>query len=203
MLTNDGLQFLNISDGATIWQHDWAIENYRVLQPCVVGQSIYFATSSQEGTRKITVSRDEDGSWDLREDWTSRNLKSDYNDFVYHAGALYGFDGGVFASIDADSGDRNWKRGRYGNGQVLLLTPHPKNFWKPPGFKRSRARPGIIPSSSEITFTFEMPRKPPATGCLFPSRASEFNRPSRAWNPHDPRQRPLSFDRPTAWRPGR
>ncbi|QEF96416.1 outer membrane biogenesis protein BamB [Stieleria maiorica] len=121
MLSNDGLQFVGVEDGRTIWQHEWALENYRTLQPLVVGSTIFFTTSTQEGTRRLTVSRGDDGSWNIADDWTSRDLKSDYNDYVYFEGNLYGFDGGIFTCVDAETGQRHWKRGRYGNGQCILL----------------------------------------------------------------------------------
>ena len=36
-------------------------------------------------------------------------------------GNIYGFDGGLFACVDLDTGDRQLKGGRYGKGQVLVL----------------------------------------------------------------------------------
>jgi hypothetical protein len=48
-------------------------------------------------------------------------MKPDYNDYVEYGGSVYGFDGSIFACIDLATGKRQWKRGRYGNGQVLLL----------------------------------------------------------------------------------
>ena len=48
-------------------------------------------------------------------------MKPDFNDYVAHKGCLYGFDHNIFACIDLETGKRNWKKGRYGNGQVLLL----------------------------------------------------------------------------------
>ena len=44
-----------------------------------------------------------------------------FNDFVVHAGHAYGFDGGILACIDLQDGQRKWKGGRYGHGQLLLL----------------------------------------------------------------------------------
>ena len=44
-----------------------------------------------------------------------------FNDYVSHEGFLYGFDNNLFACVDLNNGERKWKRGRYGNGQVLLL----------------------------------------------------------------------------------
>ena len=48
-------------------------------------------------------------------------MKPDFNDFVEHQGMLYGFDGAIFACVDMATGKRQWMKGRYGNGQVLLL----------------------------------------------------------------------------------
>ena len=44
-----------------------------------------------------------------------------YNDYVAHGEFLYGFDNNIFACVDLTTGKRMWKKGRYGNGQVLLL----------------------------------------------------------------------------------
>jgi outer membrane protein assembly factor BamB len=48
-------------------------------------------------------------------------MKPDFNDFVEYQGFVYGFDGNIFSCVDAATGKRVWKKGRYGNGQVLLL----------------------------------------------------------------------------------
>src|SRR5438045_9227742 len=53
--------------------------------------------------------------------WTSKNLKSSFNDCVLYEGHIYGFDGVFFSCIDAKTGERNWRKGRYGTGQVMLL----------------------------------------------------------------------------------
>ena len=53
--------------------------------------------------------------------WTSRNFKPDFNDLVIFEGHAYGFDSTLFSCIDLESGQRKWKGGRYGKGQVLLM----------------------------------------------------------------------------------
>jgi hypothetical protein len=52
----------------------------------------------------------------------SRGLKPYFNDYVVHEGHVYGFDNSILASIDLNSGERKWKGGRYGNGQLVLLS---------------------------------------------------------------------------------
>lgn len=120
MQTNAGLQFLNSDDGSLIWQHEWPVENYRVTQPLLIDDSVLMATSLGLGTRRLTV-KQEDGKWKVTEDWTSLQMKPDFNDFVEYQGHVYGFDGDIFGCIDLKNGKRLWKKGRYGNGQVLLL----------------------------------------------------------------------------------
>ena len=120
METNAGLQFCQINDGSTIWQYDWPVENYRTLQPLVIGNSVLIASSLGAGTRRITATR-QGTEWTIKEDWTSKKMKSDFNDFVEHQGYLYGFDGSIFGCIDLENGSFKWKKGRFGNGQVLLL----------------------------------------------------------------------------------
>jgi len=121
MLCNDGLQFVNIADGEIIWKYDWPFTNYRTLQPLVMGNTVIITTSLGEGTRRLNVEHADGGDWQITEEWTSNAMKSDYNDYVAHDGYLYGFDGSILACVNLQTGDREWKRGRYGNGQVLLL----------------------------------------------------------------------------------
>ncbi len=40
---------------------------------------------------------------------------------MVHDGYAYGFDGRILASIDVEDGERKWKGGRYGSGQLVLL----------------------------------------------------------------------------------
>ncbi|MFI4852624.1 MAG: PQQ-binding-like beta-propeller repeat protein [Gimesia chilikensis] len=120
MVSNEGLQFLDLQDGHTIWNHAWKTETHRVLQPLVNGNSVLFAGNMSDGTRRVSVSRLGD-EWQVLEDWTSHSMRPQYNDFVLYEGHVYGFDFSIFASINLETGTKNWKRGRYGNGQVLLL----------------------------------------------------------------------------------
>ena len=48
-------------------------------------------------------------------------MKPEFNDFVLYNKHVYGFDGSIFACVDLETGQRQWKKGRYGSGQVLLL----------------------------------------------------------------------------------
>jgi outer membrane protein assembly factor BamB len=53
--------------------------------------------------------------------WESRRLKSKFAPMVYHDGAIFGLDDGVLVALDPETGERLWKRGRYGHGQFVLV----------------------------------------------------------------------------------
>jgi outer membrane protein assembly factor BamB len=121
MMTNAGMRLLNPINGEVRLNYDWPHRGYRALQPQVVKDNhILLATDMGTGTRLIKIS-EAGQSLEAEDIWSTRNLKADFNDFVVFDGNLYGFDGGLFACVDLDTGDRQWKGGRYGKGQVLLL----------------------------------------------------------------------------------
>jgi hypothetical protein len=64
--------------------------------------------------------KDGDG-WRVDVVWDSRFLKPYFNDLVYHDGHIYGFDDKILTCLDRASGNRVWKGGRYGYGQLVLL----------------------------------------------------------------------------------
>jgi hypothetical protein len=73
------------------------------------------------GTRRLNIAHGP-GGWSIEERWTSNGLKPYFNDFVIHKGHAFGFDGSILASIDLTDGRRTWKGGRYGNGQIVVLS---------------------------------------------------------------------------------
>ena len=91
------------------------------MQPQVLGaDNIVLPTGVGMGTRRFRV-RSSGETMEAEELWTSLSLKPDYNDFVIHKGHAYGFDVQIFTCINLDTGEREWKRGRYGKGQVVLI----------------------------------------------------------------------------------
>jgi outer membrane protein assembly factor BamB len=122
ILTGDGATGLSPEDGAVFWEHAWPLSGgARIVQPGVLdGGRVLIGTGFGQGVRLVTVSL-QSGAWTVDEGWTSRNLKPYYNDFVAHREHLFGFDGSILACIDLETGARQWKRGRSGNGQLLLI----------------------------------------------------------------------------------
>ncbi len=120
-------------DGEPLWLVPWITQGEKqrvnVAQPIVVEpfsdaneDTSYVLISSgySMGTALIKVSCDQD-QWNVEEVWQSNFLKSKMSNFVVRAGYIYGFDSGIFTCLNLKTGQREWKRGRYGHGQVLLV----------------------------------------------------------------------------------
>jgi outer membrane protein assembly factor BamB len=107
------------SDGTLLWAHAWP--GFPIVQPALTADGdVLITASSGSGTRRIAVAHGP-GGWTIEERWTSNALKPYFNDFVVHEGHAFGFDGRILASINLADGQRKWKGGRYGNGQLVLL----------------------------------------------------------------------------------
>jgi outer membrane protein assembly factor BamB len=122
LLSAFGATSLDPADGTPLWQHEWP--NCQITQPALTGDGDLLISALSPtaglGIRRLSVTSGA-GGWDVEERWTSKDLKPYFNDYVVHDGHAYGFDGTILASIDLTSGERNWKGGRYGQGQLLLL----------------------------------------------------------------------------------
>lgn len=118
----NGLFALAPATGEEIWRYKpSAWEGPAMVQPQQVGENgLLAALGDGKGTAYMEVERNGD-SWQIDEKWSSIALKPSFNDFVVHDGHIYGYDQNIFASVDLKTGERNWKRGRYGFGQAVLL----------------------------------------------------------------------------------
>ena len=122
MLSGAGVTSVTPASGAPLWKHAWP--GMAILQPAQTSDGDVLIAAGTliggNGTRRLAVARGS-GGWTVQERWTSTGLKPFFNDFVVHKGHAYGFDGSILACIDLQDGARNWKGGRYGHGQLLLL----------------------------------------------------------------------------------
>jgi len=108
------------ADGKRLWEHPWS--GFPVVQPALTTDGVVLvAASGESGIRSIRVAHGS-GGWTAERRWGSPGLKPYFNDFVVHEGHAFGFDGRILACIDLKDGTRKWKGGRYGNGQLILLS---------------------------------------------------------------------------------
>lgn len=120
LASKTGLVSVAPSDGATLWTYDWPGRS-RIVQPTVLPSGdVLLSRGETTGLRRLSVAR-ANGAWTIEEIWTTKRLKPYYSDLVIHEGHAYGIDGSILSAIDLETGERAWKGGRYGAGQILLL----------------------------------------------------------------------------------
>lgn len=110
---------VNPQSGALLWEHAWS--GYPIVQPALTPDGdLLISVTDRSGIRRLAITQNQ-GSWQVEERWTTRRLKPYFNDFVIHNQHAYGFDGSILGCIELEAGKRQWKGGRYGQGQLLLL----------------------------------------------------------------------------------
>jgi outer membrane protein assembly factor BamB len=123
VLLNGGGASSVTPEGRTLWEHHWTSSSLSapIVQPASTDDGdVLIGDGQGGGLRRVALAPGE-GEWTVAERWMSSGLKPYFNDFVVHKGHAFGFDGSILACIDLANGQRCWKGGRYGNGQLLLL----------------------------------------------------------------------------------
>jgi outer membrane protein assembly factor BamB len=118
LLSASGVASVAPDDGHVLWQHP--LRGFPMVQPALTADGDLLIVPGSGPTRRLAARRGS-GGWTIAERWSSAALKPYFNDFVVHKGHVYGFDGRILACVDVADGERKWKGGRYGNGQLVLL----------------------------------------------------------------------------------
>ena len=121
MNSDFGLQSFVPETGKVLWEHAWATKsNPRVVQPLVHdSRSVLIGTAGGQGTRLLHVQKGIE-TWSVEKRWTTKKFRPYFNDFVFHEGFCYGFDGNRLKCFDPLTGNIRWTGGRVG-GQVLAI----------------------------------------------------------------------------------
>jgi outer membrane protein assembly factor BamB len=92
-----------------------------VAQPIPLGgDRLLVSAGYAVGSHLLQIRRSAEG-WQVETLWQSPRLKLKFTQAVFHQGFLYGLDDGVLVCLDPETGERRWKKGRYGHGQILLV----------------------------------------------------------------------------------
>lgn len=119
-----GVAGYDIQSGAELWKSiEWKNgPRINVALPIVRDERWVFI-GTDYGTGSLLLDVQHDGS-----KWTAgvekelpNQFRLKFNDAIYKDEMLYGADDGILSCIDYKTGKRQWKRGRYGYGQLLLI----------------------------------------------------------------------------------
>jgi outer membrane protein assembly factor BamB len=112
-------------NGALLWSYSWDTDNgINVSQPVVVDRNRFFISSGYGKGAALVEVKGSGNSFTASTIWENKNMKNKFNSSVLHNGYVYGLDEGILVCLDVNTGERKWKDGRYGYGQVVLAGNH-------------------------------------------------------------------------------
>jgi len=111
--------------GALLWSYTWDTSTgINVSQPIIVDNNRFFISSGYGKGAALVEVKGSGQSFTATTVWENINMKNKFNSSVYYNGYIYGLDEGILTCLDVNTGQRKWKDGRYGFGQVLLASGH-------------------------------------------------------------------------------
>ena len=113
---------LEIADGTRLWDYPWVTDfDVNAAQPLRVDENQFFLSAGYDhGAALVRVEATADG-YAAHEVWQKRTMKNTFSSSVLKDGFVYGLDAEILGCIDVRTGDRQWKGGRYGSGELLLV----------------------------------------------------------------------------------
>lgn len=116
---------LTPENGSLLWSYPWDTDmGINVSQPIPVSANRFFISAGYgKGAALVEVSGS-GSNMNARTIWENNTMKNKFNSSVVYQGHAYGLDEGILSCVDVNTGERKWKGGRYGYGQVLLASGH-------------------------------------------------------------------------------
>ena len=115
--------------GRLVFEHAWGDSKWpKASQPVVLpGDRIFLSAGYGMGCQIVQVtaagagSKDAPATLTAQTSWKGLTMKTQFNSPALRQGFLYGLDDGLLACVDAGTGRRVWKDGRFGSGQTLIV----------------------------------------------------------------------------------
>jgi outer membrane protein assembly factor BamB len=125
VVTANRIVGLAVDNGSLLWESSWNTDmGINCSQPIVIDANRFFISSGYgKGAALVEIT----GSGDqltARKVWENTSMKNKFNSSVVYEGNVYGLDETILTCVDVKTGERRWKGGRYGFGQVILASGH-------------------------------------------------------------------------------
>jgi len=112
-----------LSDGRLLWEHPWpgrSSGDASVSQAVPLPPAQVFVSKGYGGGALLLALEPAAQGFAPRPLWQApRTLRTKFTNVVVHAGHVYGLDDGMLSCVELATGERRWKEGRYGHGQIL------------------------------------------------------------------------------------
>ena len=117
----EGLSAYDPADGRAWWRFDWETDyDINVGQPVVLDEErVMISSGYGHGAALLRITKTEEG-FGVEEVWSNKHLRLKFSSAVLRDGFVYGLNENILACLKADTGERQWRGGRYGYGQVIL-----------------------------------------------------------------------------------
>ena len=114
-----------IETGEQLWAFDFegsSNTGASVSQAVPIGDDMLLVSKEYGVGSAVMKITENDGSWQVDEVWAdSTVMKTKFTNVTLHEGYVYGLSDGILECIEAKSGTRQWKKKRFGQGQLLRL----------------------------------------------------------------------------------
>lgn len=112
------------ADGKVLWSHPWPGKSNgaaNISQPVPIGDNQVLLTKGYGGGAELLeVKVAADGELTTTSVWKiPRVLQTKFSNVVVHDGHAYALSEGILECVDLADGNRCWKKGRFGHGQIL------------------------------------------------------------------------------------
>jgi outer membrane protein assembly factor BamB len=121
LVDGETLAGYDAATGKQLWHFPWneTHQGINVAQPVVLeGDRVFISSGYSVGCALVQVTRSGD-RWTATKLWRNTAMHCKFSSPVPYQDYLYGLDEGILVCVDAKTGKRMWKSGRYGNGQML------------------------------------------------------------------------------------
>jgi outer membrane protein assembly factor BamB len=125
-VNEDTLSGHDIDTGAVLWEQNWpgaTTGAVNVSLPVIVSPNRFFISKGYGvGAALYEIAPRSDGLFGSKEIWKSnRVMRTQFTNVSAKDGFAYGLSDGILECIQIETGERCWKSGRFGHGQLLRV----------------------------------------------------------------------------------